>query len=227
MPDWNRRDWNKEVRERMTKLKLPPETKEEVIAELSAHLEDIDADPSYAGDSSLPTPSGTAWRKLARAIYRAKREEGLMNTRIKSLWLPSLANLAAAVALMLILDHFNLDEPGIATFGHIAKAFRLPWFLALPILGALGAMLAKRAQASRAERFLAGLAPSLVWLAVMVTVGLSLVLDPRHFSGVSLSDFVLSTLGLVILPALALFLGTLPFLGNSRQRPQEKRESHA
>ena len=47
MADWNKPDWNKEVRARMTKLKLPPDTKEEVIAELSAHLEDINDDPSH------------------------------------------------------------------------------------------------------------------------------------------------------------------------------------
>src|SRR5438105_15066402 len=101
MPDSHKPDRNKEVRERMANLDLPPGTKEEVIAELSAHLEDIDADPSRAGDSSIPTPSGNAWRKLARAIYRAKHKEELVNSRIKSLWLPSFANLAAAVALML------------------------------------------------------------------------------------------------------------------------------
>jgi hypothetical protein len=221
MPDWNKPDWNKEVRARMTKLKLPPDTKEEVIAELSAHLEDINDDPSHAADCGTFLPSENAWRKLARAIWRAKREETLMNRRIKSLWLPSLANLMAASALMIFLDYFNLDEPGIATFGHIAKAFRLPWFLALPVLGALGAWLAKRARGSSAELLTAGLAPSLVWLAVMVTVGLSLILDPRHFAGISLSDFAFSTLGLVILPALALLIGTLPFLGNSRPQPQE------
>src|SRR5579863_1787224 len=38
-------DWNKEVREHIANLNLPPKTKEEVIAELSAHLEDINAEP--------------------------------------------------------------------------------------------------------------------------------------------------------------------------------------
>jgi hypothetical protein len=54
-----------------------------------------------------------------------------MNGRIKTLWLPSLANLAAAAALMLLF----------------------------PILGALAGLLAKCAHGSFAQRLIAGLTP--------------------------------------------------------------------
>jgi len=215
-------DWRKVVREHMGNLRLPPETREEVIAELASHFEECeDNAPHERPDTGELDVHAVKWRRLARAIHSAKREEAIMNRRIKSLWLPSLANLAAAVALMLLFDHLNFEEPGIATFSHVAKAFRLPWLLALPMLGALGALLAKHARGSFAQRLIAGLAPSFVWLVVMVTVGLFLILDPRHFAGVSLSDFVFSTLGLVVLSALALLLGTLPFLGDPQREVQE------
>ena len=45
----------------------------------------------------------------------------------------------------------------LAAFGHIAKAFCLPWLLALAMLGALGALLAKCARGSLAQRLAAGL----------------------------------------------------------------------
>jgi len=211
-------DWRKVVREHIGNLRLPQETTEEVIAELASHLEECENNAEHEEpDASELEVHAVKWHKLARAIHRAKSEEALMNRRIRSLWLPSLANLLAALALMLLLDQLNFEEPGIATFGHIAKVVSLPWLLALPMSGALGALLAKHARGSCAQRLIAGLAPSFVWLAVMVTVGLFLIFDPRHFASVSLSDFVFSMLGLVVLPAVALLLGTLPFLGNSRE----------
>jgi len=215
-------DWKKEIRGRMQRLNLAPETREEVIAELASHLEDAESEPSNRQGSI----SAIKWRKLATAIERSKKGT-VMNRRIKSLWLPSLANLAAMIALVILFDRFNLQEPGLATPGHVGRAFRIPFLFMLPALGALGAFLAQRAQASRAERLIAGLVPSLLWLAVLVLVGLPLALDPQDFSGIPMRHFALSTIGLVILPALLLLAGILPFLRNSRPRPQESEESYA
>lgn len=142
----------------------------------------------------------------------AASEANRLSQRTRSLWLPAMMNLTLSFGLFIILDGLNLDEPGIALAGNLAKAFRIPWLLPLPVLGAVGALLARRAQASRAERVIAGLAPSLVWLAVLAVIGLILVLDRRDFGGVPLHDFMLSAVGLVILPAVALLLGVLPFL---------------
>ena len=144
-----------------------------------------------------------------------------MRNRVKSLWLPLLANLAATIGLSLLFDFANWEEPGVAIYGHTAKAFRVYWLLAMPLLGALGAMLAKRARASRTERLIAGLAPSLLWLVVLVMLAVPLAFAPQQFAGVPLNDFALSAVGLVILPAAALWLGALPFLGDSRREAQD------
>lgn len=148
---------------------------------------------------------------LCAALSEANR----LSQRTRSLWLPAMVNLTLTFGLFIILDGLNLDEPGIATAGHIAKAFRIPWLLPLPLLGAVGALLARRAHASRAERMIAGLAPSLVWMAVLAVLGLIFALDQRHFAGAPLRYLPLSAIGLVILPALALSLGALPFLRDS------------
>ena len=263
------RDWKKLVQERLSTLNLPPGTKEEVVAELAAHLEESAAAEPIASESADPALADIPWHKLMHAIEHTKRERGTMNRRTKTLWLPTIAilfaaglvllllqraaflqrliwsacmvllictvvseanhlsqraralwlpaivNLTLMVAWFVILDHWNLDEPGIITAGHIAKAFRIPWLLPLPVLGAVGALLARRAQASRAERLIAGLAPSLVWLATLAALALIFAVDRRDFSGVPLHDLALSAVGLVILPGLALLMGVLPFLRNS------------
>jgi hypothetical protein len=263
-------DWKKEITERIVRLDLPADARQEVIAELASHFEDCENNSSDKNwDSSTLHVDTVNWRHLARAIDRAKQGKLSLNRRIKSLclpaiailflaglllmlldraallqrliwitcmviflraaasnanrlhprtrslWLPAMMNLTLTFGLFIILDGLNLDEPGIATAGHIAKAFRIPWLLPLPLLGALGALLAKRAHASRSERLIAGLAPSWVWLAVLVVIGLIFAFDRRDFAGAPLNYLPISLVGLVIFPALALLLGTLPFLGRA------------
>lgn len=153
---------------------------------------------------------------MAMFLYTAASEANRLSQRARSLWLPAMVNLTLAFGLFIILDGLNFDEPGIATAGHIAKASRIPWLLPLPALGAVGALLARRAHASRAERLIAGLAPSLVWMAVLVVLGLIFSLDQRDFAEAPLRYLPVSAVGLVILPALALALGALPFLRDSK-----------
>lgn len=233
------RDWKQLVQERLSRLNLPPGTKQEVIAELAAHLEESAVAEPRDSESANPALPDIQWQQLMHAIENTKRERGAMNRRTKTLWLPAMSilfaaglvlmflqradflqrliwigcmallictvvsetnhlsqraralwlpaivNLTLMGALFVILDHFNFDEPGIATPGNLAKAFRIPWLLPLPVLGAVGALLARRAQASRAERLIAGLAPSLVWLTTLAALALIFAVDRRDFSGVS------------------------------------------
>lgn len=154
---------------------------------------------------------------MALLLCAVVSEANRLSQRTSSLWLPAIVNLTLTTAVLFTLDRLNLNAPGIATAGHIAKAFRIPWLLPLPVLGAVGAQLARRAQASGAERLIAGLAPSLVWLAALAVVALIFACDRRDFAGgSSLNSLALSALGLVILPALALLLGVLPFLRDSK-----------
>lgn len=153
---------------------------------------------------------------MAMFLYTAASEANRLSQRARSLWLPAMVNLTLAFGLFIILDGLNVDEPGIATAGHIAKAFRIPWLLPLPALGAVGALLARQAHASLAQRLIAGLAPSLVWMAVLVVLGLIFTIDQRDFAEAPLRYLPVSAIGLVILPALALALGALPFLRDSK-----------
>jgi hypothetical protein len=208
-------DWKELVRERLGSQRLPESAEKEVIAELAAHLEDFCEDERRQGRSESEARkralANIRWRELAWGIRGAKRKEDEMNQRTKSLWLPAMANLTLAAAMLVILDKVNL-QPRMTSVGHMAMAFHIPWLLALPVSGAVGALLAKRAQASSGERLLAGLAPSLVWLAVFGVMGLAFALDWNEFAGFPLNYFALAAVAWVVLPAVALLVGTLPFL---------------
>src|SRR6476619_1966629 len=97
MPDWNRL-----ISERMGLLALSGEVRDEVVAELAIHLEELyqasrarGANESQAIEIAL---SQTAdWQKLGREISDAKNEPGGMNDRSKQFWLPGLVTLTASM----------------------------------------------------------------------------------------------------------------------------------
>ena len=233
-------DWKNLVRERMLALNLPPGAKEEVISELAAHLEDSYQNEIARGlgeaEASQHVLSEVRWNKLAREIRRATRKEKSMNNRTRALWLPAMVNLTVAAVLLTILvelgaddrmmrssllaiDQLAIDHPDHITFFvliyKLLGTIHLAWLLALPLSSAAGCLMARRAQASAAVRLIVGLAPSLLWLAVFVAMSLEFELDRWQFpTGFPLefSYFALSALGWIVLPAVPLLLGTLPFL---------------
>ncbi len=204
----------------MSQLRLPHDAKEAVIAELAAHLEDVYEDglAHELGQSEAKRRalSGIDWHNLTLGIRRTKLKEEAMNNRTKRLWLPAMANLTIAAALLTAFGILGV-KPRIWSVSHIAMAVHFPWLFALPVSGAAAALLAKRAQAPLAARLIAGLAPSLVSLAVFCVMPLVFVLDRWEFSGfpLPLDYFILSAVVWIVLPAFPLLVGTLPFLRES------------
>ncbi len=143
-----------------------------------------------------------------------------MNNRTKSLWLPALANLIIAPGLLMILQKVGL-HPRVVWIGNMAMVLYLPWLVALPVFGALGAFLAKRAHASPLYRMASGTAPALAMLgSFAVFLPLSLALGTAHLSGFPWVYFALTILNWVLLPALALLLGATPFLRDPERTAQ-------
>jgi hypothetical protein len=216
MPDWNRL-----VRAHMARLRLPHAAKEEVISELAAHLNDAyeaalarNLDESEAKHFAL---SEIDWHHLALEIQSTRPKEETMNPRAKGLWLPAMANLLIAAALLTTLGILGV-QPRRFSVSHMPMAIPLPWLFALPLSGAAAAFLAKRAQAPLAARLIAGLAPSLVWLAVFTIMTLAFALDRHDFAAFPLDYFAVSAVAWIVLPAISLGLGTLPFLRESALR---------
>jgi hypothetical protein len=154
-------DWKKLVRERLSVLNLPPSAKNEVIAELAAHLEEIHEKVRQtcvtdAVAVELTLQEIDNWRVLARNIRRARSEGDSMNHRTKSLlWLlVAVAWLGASLSVMLLQRTDRLYPDLIL--------FYLPWLATLPLVCAGAAYLAQRAD-PRNDRI------KRLWLSVTVT----------------------------------------------------------
>ena len=212
-------DWRKLVRDQMPLREMAQRTREEVISEIAAHLEDASEDSSLLdsfGERTSPEFLNVHWKNLGRAMECAKREEEIMNDRSRSLWLPAFINIVVAASLLIIFD-IIYPHPVILRISNLKLVIPILWLLTLPICGATGALLACRAHGSAAIRMIAGLAPSLVWLAAFCIMGVTFALDWRVFHGFAMNDFFMSALAWVALPALCLLPGTLPFLRGPAQ----------
>ena len=99
-------DWKELVRQNLPGLNLPADHKEEVIAELAAHLEDAADDSTAAEETDTSVINQVRWRKLRRSIERTKRPEGRMSRLTKLFCLPAISVL---FALGLVLLFMNRD----------------------------------------------------------------------------------------------------------------------
>jgi hypothetical protein len=97
-------DWNKLVEERLTRLNLPPSAKQDVVVELAAHLEDSASANRVTNQPARPALAHIPWCKLAKAIEHAKRQEGTMNHRTKTFWLPAIAILFTVGLILMLRD---------------------------------------------------------------------------------------------------------------------------
>ncbi len=214
---WTIHDWQETVREHMDSRLLPSECREEIIAELAAHLEETYDDARWGGLSNqaafalavreIEIKDG---HRLAEKIREAKSQEGSMNFRTRSLWLPALITLLGA-SVSLMLSQMIGVQPRLVWIGPLAMTFYWPWLATLPVLGALGAYLSHRAYGPAAARLAAGLSPAWVMLVVMCLIlPWGLAIDGLSFF--RLVSFGLGLANWVALPALALLLGAAPFL---------------
>ena len=86
-------DWQKLVRQRLGDLALDATEKEEVHAELAAHLEESYESLRTKGLQEQAAIQQTLaqvadWQDLRRRIQTARRKENIMNDRVRQLWLP-------------------------------------------------------------------------------------------------------------------------------------------
>jgi hypothetical protein len=205
-------DWSALVRERLRLLDLASKEAQEVVAELAAHLEDFYEEQIRIGLSDSEAQQAALneiarCRSLARKIQRAKHKEETMNTRTKHIWLPGLVSLTLAMGSLMILIQVSL-QPRLLGRSQLQVVI-LPWLVLLPLCGGAGAYLSSRGGAERWARLVAGLFPTIVLFivgAILVLTRLVVFVRPQWWYG-SLAV----ALG-IILPSVALLLGTVPFL---------------
>jgi len=145
-----------------------------------------------------------------------------MNSRTKSLWLPGLTTLTAAMGALTIINRFNL-EPRIYWYGSLAVGqMYVPWLAILPIIGGFGAYLSRLANGNLQTRLAAAAFPALVPFAIFCPGIAVAAVTLHHASWRTLPvAFSVMVFNWVVLPGAALTLGALPFLRSSHTREAE------
>jgi len=160
------RDWQELVRQRLSGLKLGSAEKEEVHAELAAHLQE-----SYEVFCKEGLPEKEAvhrtfeqvadWQDLQRRIFIAKRSGHPMKKRLHQLWIPGFFTLVLSMVFLMTLQGLGFQARVVSWSGPRTTLLYLPWLLSLPFFGALGAYLSSRAGGSRRTVLLASTFPAL------------------------------------------------------------------
>ena len=217
-----------------------PREREEIAAELAGHLEELYEQLLEQGKCEseafrLALDETTDWQELAESIVSARREEGVMNSRTKTLWLPGLVTFATSSILLMILERVIMSQPALLVTLERAIPFRptfwwrdqvlaifLCWWILLPLCGAAGACLSRRAGGTRLACVAASLFPAVVVLCIFCFVlPVSLVVEKNTFVARHPLYFVLAMVNWTLVPGVALILGALPFLRQSkRTQPQ-------
>lgn len=233
-------DWNAIVASHLKGTALDSSAKQEVTAELSGHLEDQYNQFRSEGigdeDARRLTLEGAPdWRRLANDIRRTRRREDPMNRRTKILWLPGLVAFTAASILLMTLQRLIMLHPALLLgLEHVipmratlwwkdqVDVIYLCWWVLLPLCGAAGAYLSRRAGGTRFACLAASLFPAIIMLCVFCLVlPVSIVIEKNAFVMQHPLYFVLAMVTWVMVPGLALILGALPFLRQSSQTQQQ------
>ncbi|MGA2716964.1 MAG: hypothetical protein ABSG41_28085 [Bryobacteraceae bacterium] len=216
--------WEILVRERIGEFGVPPGQREEIVAELAAHMEDLYEEGRERGLAESEAVAQALeqvmdWQSLARRIRRVKRDEGVVNARTRQLWLPSLVSLTLANALLMVMAKLSLEPRMIVSYsmswypgGALMLAY-LQWLAAQPLTGAAGAYLSYRAGGDRLARLLAGLFPSIVMLGLWcVLIPVSEIVTRHAFVMRHPVYFAVGAMGWVLCPGMALLFGAMPFV---------------
>jgi hypothetical protein len=216
-------DWQKAVAEKLAGGRITRHHRNEVVAEIAAHMEEKSQCLQQCGMTEDEARAAAwnevpDWEYFAQDIYVAK--EGYMTSRVKSFWIPG----AMALLSTILLERFFYvvgSRPWIVQPGGVMMALNIginPVFPALlPACGAIAAWMARRAGAPVSGRMLAATFPCLLIAACITgTVLLGLAVD-LFVPGYMQLSFMLQGLApyflaFVIVPGVSLLLGALPFL---------------
>jgi|SRR5690242_6419474 len=230
-------DWQELLRQRLSGLALDAAEKEEVYAEVAAHLEESyeallkEGVTEQAAVQHALMLTGD-WRELRRKIQMARQKENTMTPRTSQLWLPSLVTLLVSMTMLPALERLGLNPHFLFLRGPRGQEHALPvytiWLLLLPFVGALGAYLSSRAGGTRPRIIVAGIFPALAFFAILLFV-LPFMGFLEHGLEVnarsvfhSLTDEPFGRLGViagwVLVPGACLFIGVAGYLLIRRQQ---------
>ena len=209
-------DWQKLVRRRLSGLTLDAAEKDEVQAELATHLEEsyevfrAEGLPEY--EAVQRTLAQVAdWKDMQRKIDSSRIAKDTMTNRVTQLWLPGLLTFALSMGLLELVQKFgprpiilNLDK------GTPVLMLYTSWLLILPLAGALGAYLSKRAGGSVRMVLASSIFPVLPFAVVfLIAIPVGLVIGHNLAHHIVTAAFFTMGLGWVLAPGATLFAGGL------------------
>ena len=211
-------DWQKLVGQRLSDLALDAAEKEEVHAELAAHLEDFYESLRTKGLSEQAAIQQTLaqvvnWWDLRRKILIAKKGRDFMKKRLHQLWIPGFLTFILSTVFLMALQKLGFQQR-IVGDGPNAILFCAPWLESLLFVGALGAYLSSRAGGSRGAALFASVFPVLaLTTAFLLMFPIDLIVERAIGNHVDFSIVAIAILregiGWILVPGGALLVGGL------------------
>ena len=205
-------DWSAYVREHLGSVDSALTGEEEIASELAGHLEECYAALRAQGIPEKEAFSRTCaqagnWEKLRWGIASAK-QEAMMHERVKQIWVPGLVTLLSSYIVLALLQWVGTrpltSHPGEPR----GVVFYVPWLLILPLIGAAGAYMSRRAQGKGWHVYIAASLPALALGAFFLLLfPLAFVIEPRVPLQIKGTAFVAFMLSWVILPGVLLSIG--------------------
>ena len=209
-------DWLQLVRDRLSRLALDSVEKEQVCAELAAHLSETYESLRRQGlthseAEQIALAVAGDWENLRNEIRRVRFGEYDMTNRVTQLWLPGMLTFTVSIALVVLGQRLG-PRP---FFLHLDKgtpilAFYSGWLLTLPLAGAIGAYLSNRAGGSPRMMLAASAFPVLPYVAVFSIASPGLSMGHNLPLQIVAPVLLRMVLGWVLIPGLALLVGGLP-----------------
>jgi hypothetical protein len=210
-------DWQELVRQRLSGLALDAAEKDEVQVEVAGHLEE-----SYESLRTKGLPEQAAmqqtlaqvadWHDLRRRIQVARTmKENIMNDRVRQLWLPGLLTFALSMGLLELVQKFG-PRPIVLDLdkGTPVLMFYTSWLLTLPLAGAIGALLSKRAGGSPRILRISSVFPVLPFGVVfLIAIPAGLLIGHNLSHHIVGAAFLTMMVGWVLVPGVALLSGGL------------------
>jgi hypothetical protein len=229
-------DWRGIAGRRLAPLALEAERKEEIIDELSGHLEDLYSDLLRHGKSEAEAvrsalSSVADWDELRDEIQLAANEEAGMDyrlgpagqRRLRTLWLPGVCTGLLSGAVLRLLPFPPVTSPNVSWLGYgTPLVIYWQWYLCLLLIGAMGAYCSRRAGGTVRERALAASFPALqmiCWPGIVLPFVMIFDLIAYHRAPLLVAAIFL--LDWIVLPEAALLLGALPFLTGDAAEPHQ------
>jgi len=212
-------DWQQIVSSKLSGLALEPEEVTQVLEEVAGHLEE-----EYQSLLSKDVPEKEAarralrrvddWQALKQMIESARKKENPMPKRVAQFWLPAFLTLLLSMVLLAVIQMFG-PNPWTRV---VASRWWMPvavvyvsWLLFLPLIGALGAYISRRAGGSARAVFFSIVFPTLPYLTFfLIGLPIALILDDRVAHNITISAFFVGLSAWVIFPAAALLAGGWP-----------------